>query len=236
MPHSSGFLSQSPTCLSSSFVALFLLGSKVSIYLAVWAVEQNWFRVSYTHSHLFVVGVKSAASDLVVSLPNTLLSGNSALLVTLQLGGRFSPAADCTCRWLFKRHGGVSVEPDDNYGKVSLPPTSQDDNRHCAARLCSADSNAKVDSRYTFQRNFKLSTQRIELFNGIQGQAILTERERERGGGGERERERERESERERERQTDRHTDRQKDRQTYGQTDRQTEQIVFLPLNRRMAT
>ena len=29
-----------------------------------------------------------------------LLSGNSALLVTLQLGGRFSPVADCLSRWL----------------------------------------------------------------------------------------------------------------------------------------
>ena len=88
------------------------------VYLEVWTVEQRWFRVSCTRCLLLGLGVKPAASDRVAMLPSMLLSGNSALLVTLQLGGRFSSVADCTCGWLFTRHGGVSVEYDDDCSKL----------------------------------------------------------------------------------------------------------------------
>ena len=50
----------------------------------------EWFRVNYTRCLLLVIVVKSAASNRVAVLP-------SVLLVTLQLGGRFSPIADGTC-------------------------------------------------------------------------------------------------------------------------------------------
>ena len=48
------------------------------VYLAGWAVEQHWFKVSHAHCRLFVVVVKSAASNCLTVLMGVLLSGNSA--------------------------------------------------------------------------------------------------------------------------------------------------------------
>ena len=91
-----------------------------------------------------------------------------------------------------------------------LPRTSQDDNWHCADRLCSAEYNATgrltVGILYNQIQalNLKKSESlRMQLLIGVKGQ-----REKEGGGerGGSRERERERERKRERERERERET------------------------------
>ena len=76
----------------------------------------------------------------VAALPSALLSGNTMLLVCserdflLQLT---AGAGGCSIDMAVK-----ALNLTTAMVKFSLPRTSQDDNWHCAAKLCSADSSA----------------------------------------------------------------------------------------------